>query len=400
MRKPSDRFSDGLLDAMRDAGDPMADAVMEELFLRRQVGAVNRLMRSMREGPLPAELPPVVREYLDRSAPHEIDRRRLRRAEEVFALHGPAILAVLGLCSLPASYAARKGVQVLHRTSYLLEQPVRRLRETAQIVVDVLAPGGLEPGGRGVRSAQKVRLVHASVRRLATRDQGRPWDASLGVPINQEDLAGTLMTFSYVVLEGLERLGVPLDEEDRDAYLYAWVVAGRVLGVDERLLPADLAEAAALTALIHRRQIAPSAEGRALTASLVRAFEEILAPLPVAGLVGEAVRFFLGEDAYPGEDLPGKLGLPAARWAQSVVSAGARAMGLGLRMGRGAPAVQALLRLGTRGFVDALAAADPGAARGEFTVPETLQAGWGTRPAGAASRCPFHRALGLAPAAA
>jgi hypothetical protein len=34
--------------------------------------------------------------------------------------------------TLPAAYAARKGVQVIHRTGYLAKRPVRRAFETAR----------------------------------------------------------------------------------------------------------------------------------------------------------------------------------------------------------------------------------------------------------------------------
>src|SRR4051812_20849818 len=108
----SDRIADAFLDLMRRTGDPLADAVIHELFVHGSIGAVNRVMRP---GALSGDLPPVVEEYLQRSdVPADVDREKIRRAEAVFALHGPAILAVLGFCSLPASFAARNGVQVLH----------------------------------------------------------------------------------------------------------------------------------------------------------------------------------------------------------------------------------------------------------------------------------------------
>src|SRR6187549_451702 len=122
--------------------------------------------------------------------------------------------------SLPSSYAARKGVQVLHRTAYLAKRPNRRLFETAQFIVDVLSPGGLGPLGHGQRTAQKVRLMHAAIRHLILHDPNTRWPADdLGVPINQEDLLGTLMTFTWLILDGLSRLGVRLTPQEQQAYL-------------------------------------------------------------------------------------------------------------------------------------------------------------------------------------
>src|SRR5436190_800161 len=82
---------------------------------------------------------------------------------------------------------AAKAVKVLHMTARLETDAQRRVIETAQLLVDVMASGGLSPSGAGKRSAQKVRLLHAAVRYLIGKSG--QWDPALGVPINQEDLA-------------------------------------------------------------------------------------------------------------------------------------------------------------------------------------------------------------------
>ena len=96
-----------------------------------------------------------------------------------------------------------------------------------------------------------------------------PWDtATLGVPINQEDMVGTLMTFTWLILDGLAKLGNSLTPEDQQAYFETWLVVGRLMGVDADLLPATVADARALTALIEQRQIAESPQGREMMAAL------------------------------------------------------------------------------------------------------------------------------------
>src|SRR5687768_16325233 len=190
-------WSDAFLDSKRTRGDEAADRVIAELFEEGDVAAVNQLMQTLvvNDG-MPSELlPPNVRDYLDRtsSAPL-VDPELVEIGEDVFGLYGPEILAILGFYSLPAAYAAKKGVQVLYRTAYLEKRPVRRVFETTQMVIDVMAEDGLGPHGKGVRTAEKVRLMHAAVRHLIRSDPKNPWDVKeLGVPINQEDLAGTLM---------------------------------------------------------------------------------------------------------------------------------------------------------------------------------------------------------------
>ena len=51
-----------------------------------------------------------------------------------------------------------------------------------------------------------------------------------GYPINQEDLAGTLSTFSSVVLRGLELLGVMATDSEKYGYQQLWKFVGYYLG--------------------------------------------------------------------------------------------------------------------------------------------------------------------------
>ncbi|WP_210542142.1 oxygenase MpaB family protein [Rhodoferax sp. PAMC 29310] len=57
-----------------------------------------------------------------------------------------------------------------------------------------------------------------------------------GLPCNQEELAYTLLTFSYVFLRSMRRLGLGLPASDEEAYLHAWNVVRHVLGIRRELL--------------------------------------------------------------------------------------------------------------------------------------------------------------------
>ena len=128
--------------------------------------------------------------------------------------------------------------------------------ETGQFLMDTLTVGGLGEHGKGRRTIQRVRLMHAAVRHLvAARNEQQPglWDPDWGLPINQEDLAGTLIAFSGVVVDQLVRLGVQLSDADIDAYLHVWNVIGHLLGVRDELLVHDVGDAVALFDAIRRR---------------------------------------------------------------------------------------------------------------------------------------------------
>jgi hypothetical protein len=333
-------INDSVLDEARRQGDPAADTVVATLLESGQVPGAGPLL-TMLSGPraLPeARLPPLVRDYLA-CAPDlpGVAPERLARGAAVFTAHTPEILLVLGFYSLPAAYAARNGVQVLVRTGYLEQRPLRRVFETTRAVVEMMRPGALAPGGSGARAAQKVRLIHSAVRHLLRADARRPWPESLGVPINQEDMAGTLMTFSFLVLDGLRKLNIRLSHGEREDYLYAWTSAGRLLGVRADLLPSSVREAEALTRRIYRRQIAASAEGQRMTRALIRAVRELVPFAWLDGVPAAMIRHFLRQDPFGGVDVATLLGVPREDWSAHLVRGLVWAMGTASTLGALSP---------------------------------------------------------------
>lgn len=272
-------YSDATLDRFGQQGDPLADEVIARLVADHDLDEARRLLHGLlrTSDAVPPGMPAVVTDYLDATSqlpPH--DPRDVRRAQQFFELFGVPITTSLFCASLPSAYASWRGVKVLHLTARLETDVRRRIMETGQFLMDVLTQGGMDPGGRGVRSIQRVRLVHAAVRHLidelAAQDPAA-WPPAWGRPISQEELAGTLMSFSYVVAEPLPRLGLHVTQDDAEAYRAFWNVVGAMLGIDERLLPASMDDSAELVAAIRRRQYGSSPEGIALTAALVEFME-------------------------------------------------------------------------------------------------------------------------------
>ena len=161
-------WTDAFLDSMRLIGDEPADQLVQGLFGKGDISAVNSMMRQLvaNDGVPPSLIPDSLREFLQSVAvfPQWADVEKIQLGEQLFWLHGPAIVLILFCYSLPFCYAARKEVQALALTGRLYTNPSRRITETAQMLIDVMAPGGLTGSGAGVRTAQKVRLMHAGVR--------------------------------------------------------------------------------------------------------------------------------------------------------------------------------------------------------------------------------------------
>jgi squalene cyclase len=291
-------WTDAFLDEMRTQRDPAADRVVADLFARDGIDEVNQLLKRFNESddPIPAGLPESARRFFDATddLPPWLDEARQRFGETTFSYTSWAMVAALFCASLPEAYCAAKGARVLTETGRLERDINRRILETARFVLDVMAPGGLEDDGRAIRTAQKIRLIHASVRHLIDHGCDHWSVEELGEPINQEDLAGTLMTFSVVVTEAMRRMRIELTVEQQEAYLYAWRVLGPFLGVRPDLIPKSVVEGRILMNRIRRRQHAPSEAGRELMEALLRGMNSNLPFFVPKGIAPSMVRHLIG----------------------------------------------------------------------------------------------------------
>ncbi|MBV9651397.1 MAG: DUF2236 domain-containing protein [Pseudonocardiales bacterium] len=234
--------------------------------------------------------------------PDWADPARIERGHLLLGRYQPQMVTLLLCSSLPLCYGCADGAQVLYRSKRLTSGVYRRLMETFQFLVDVLDSGGLGPGGRGVRSAQKIRLLHATMRYHISRQDD--WDPQWGLPINQEDLAGTLLSFSVIIPRGLTSLSVDLPAADRDAFFHIWRVIGHILGIDATLNPAEFDDGAALCDTILGRQQAPSTAGTALTKGVLDFIQEVLPGPAFAGVGPTLIRHLAGAAAADIVDVP------------------------------------------------------------------------------------------------
>jgi len=294
-----------VFDAARQHGDRPADELLGELG--EEARAVGAALRGVRRNDqvLPASLSAQARRFLGGVTPPPwVDRTRVLRAQRWADAHLVPVTTALLCASLPSAYAAERGARVLAATGRLQSDIDRRVNETARFVLDLLEPGALDPQGTGVLAVQRTRLVHAAVRRSLAK-AGQPGD---DVPINKEDLLGTLLTFSVVVIRAVRRLGIAVDARTADDYLHLWRAIGCMLGIEEQLLPTDFVDATRTSDFLARRHFRSSAHGRALMAALLARMEDHLpglrqAPrLVVRHLVGDPLADLLGVPA--GASLP------------------------------------------------------------------------------------------------
>lgn len=250
------------------------------------------------------------------------DVKLMHAGASFFARHAELIMNMLGLLSLPYCYAAANGAMVLYLSERIKADTGKRLFETADFVWDVMAPNAFEPGGAGFAACLKIRLMHAAAR-FYTLKSGK-WNSDSGVPVNQEDMAGTNLSFSLIVIRGLRKFGLTVPYPEQQAFMHLWNVTGSLLGLHNSLLPANGKQAFNLEETIRMRQFRPSEQGRALTRALTQYFSTSVTGGPFsAGEVVQVMRYLLGSEAADIIGLaPGTLPVGQVRLLQAVNYAG------------------------------------------------------------------------------
>ena len=278
------------LDALRRSGDDAADDLVRRLRAqgvprdasRRYFAALAAHSGSLSDAVREVEGPDGLVEFA-RSAlhvcelcdgvtlPRGIDRAKVVRGQIAFETRSLPCLLVLLCKSLPEGYAAPSMAQVLSLSGTLVDQPYHRLMGTLHLLVTVGSRGSFEgPFQRAVLAAFQIRLLHAGVRTVvapAVPANTRPYWPGYDeyhrdgrVPVNFEDMLGTIIGFSLLVITGLERLGIPFDADDAEAYYYTWRTFAQLMGIhppgrpnDASYLPPTLADAEAFYALYSQR---------------------------------------------------------------------------------------------------------------------------------------------------
>ncbi|MAE93344.1 MAG: hypothetical protein CL910_01650 [Deltaproteobacteria bacterium] len=380
----SERWNDAFLNEMRLAGDRPADSMVDKYLEGAEVvDATDRLMGTLfGPGDASQTLPPELRQLVGPSeeAARSFDADAVRTGQKVFRQHGPEIMMVLACYSLPAAYAARRGVQVLRDTGRLVKNPELRLLDTAQILTKMMSPNALEADHPGIVAARKVRLIHAVVRHRIANDPKYDWDPEqrdpdsdipLGLPINQEDLAGTLLVFSYAILDGLDTLGIEVDGSHREAYMATWHYLAPILGLIPEMIPEDFEDAGALMQRIHERQHAASTAGREMTSALLDLMEGFL-PFFLKTVPPSLIRFMMKK--YP--RVPEYIGVPRHPITEALLPIAIHAAALVDRVLTGDPVVKRLYRTVSFRLIRELIRSMKGHRHEDFAIPPELEREW------------------------
>lgn len=264
--------------------DPLADNLVSDIITNHGQEAIKDLFSQLTDNNdiiSNPEVKPEIKDYFNNNhqLPDWADEKKIKIGQNLFELYGTEIAFLLNFRSLPLCYSSKSGSKVLYSTGRLSEEGqntsklTRRLMETSQMVINVMSPGGFTPNGTGIITIKKVRLMHASIRFYLKHPHinKNGWNVEeLGEPINQEEMAGTLMAFGPLILRGLDELGVEITKEQEDAYTHCWNIVGHFIGLNEDLMPTNYEDGWNLGIAILTRNYEESFEGKELGKSIVQ----------------------------------------------------------------------------------------------------------------------------------
>jgi hypothetical protein len=355
-----DALEPGLTDDPVLRADPLADATIARILGPGQPGGpdmaaielvnkeiarwqLNGDLDAWRASPgLPAAMAAALEDYVAKARvlPDWADAAKIARAEVLFMEMSMASCTLLFCASLPQCYVMPDLAAVLHAAGELEKHTDYRVRATAAMIFPVMMHGGLtDPAGGGVAQAIKVRLIHAMIRHLVLRGDvaealvaprrlprlmalggampqvlyAHGWDIDrLGLPCNQEELAYTLLTFNYVFLQGLRRLGLGLRKHDEEAYMHTWNVLGYVLGIEPGLMTGTMQGAARMFADMQARARAQARNPDprpALAGALVATMQRYIPPRVLKPFPVLLTRHLVGKDSTRDLGLDGHVSL-------------------------------------------------------------------------------------------
>lgn len=281
---------------MRKQGDPIIDAFVADTHGKERNTNVPRIYDVLKLISSRQYNHSDVKFFTDQFMPMPswADLKKVQRASVFFRNHTREILLVLGFKSLPYCYAAADGARALYFSDKIRQQPQKRLLDTAGFVMNIFHPDAFGADLSVKAEVLKVRIIHAIARYHIKHDP--QWNMAWGMPLNQEDMAGTNLAFSLIALRGLRDLAFVISPEEANDYLHFWNIIAHWLGIDVRLIPDTPKEAFHLEKSISRRNFKASMEGRALTKSLLYYYEKeypakSTIPQPKAQAL---MQFFLG----------------------------------------------------------------------------------------------------------
>ncbi|MFF2964975.1 oxygenase MpaB family protein [Streptomyces sp. NPDC057963] len=275
-------------------GDPEADDVIAQLMRADQMVLANQVFHAWtrNDQPVPAEAPPVLRDFLQRNAVLTGDERstvdRLAHGDTIKLLQSNMEVFTMaeafgGLFVALADPLLAKSVW--HAKFDLVMDIGRRFSRTMNTGWDMLAGNSWEPSGNAPITLVKLRLVHAAARHMAL---AHGWDTARdGMPISQRLKVEELMYVSAYNVQLAAKYNLNPTAEQADELMATMRIGGRLLGIDDRYNPRTMRQAELVLADAAAHHRASSDEGVELAHNMLDWMDRKV--FPGAGLVGASM---------------------------------------------------------------------------------------------------------------
>ncbi len=281
---------------IRQQGDAEADAWVQNILQQKDKTFLREILPFLSDyNPINSnKMPKILADILIRNEAKlaAIEQKQIVRATDYYWQNEQNIDIVLGLYALPYCYLGANGARVLQLSKRIQTDTYKRLKETGAFVKAVMLYDNWQ-SGYVYQVIRKVRLLHAIIRHFT--QQSPSWNtAQWGLAINQEDMLGTNVAFSYIVLKGLEKMGISTPSEYEKAYLFIWKKIGESIGIDTKYLPENYQQYSLIDKTIAKRQFQESEQGKELALALLQVVRTQAGSEIVADLLQEQMRAFLG----------------------------------------------------------------------------------------------------------
>jgi hypothetical protein len=273
--------------------------------------------------PLPGGLPAGLAAYLGQvnALPSWADPALLAQAQEFNQRASSFLFVSYGLGSGMMSTAIPVEAVNVYYSAGGADMKARAAK-TFTFGYDLTAKDAFGPSGNFIVTANKTRLVHATVRSLLPTDAAWTAATTERTPISNGDILRTFHSVGTFAYSNLRKWGVPLSASDATAWLHSWQVALALLGVEEQFIPQTWADALAQSAQILTPVLARTPEGLFLARTLLGYIETPVAGADT-GFISEFVRYLIGNTTADYLELPVDLvsrALIAAAWPGFVLS--------------------------------------------------------------------------------
>ncbi len=277
--------------------DDSADQVAAQILADGATAAVNTAWESwVNNGdPLPSGMPRYLTSYLQQvnALPSWADTSLLAASEQYYKRLASYLFVSQSLGSGILSTVIPREARTVYWSAGGLDMKARAAK-TFTFGYDLNSVTAWEPTGHFIVTANKTRLVHATVRGMLPHSPSFESATDQPKPISNGDILRTFHSVATFAHNNVLTWGVKLSATEQAADLHAWQVALHLLGVQDQFIPASWSDAQAQAQQMLWPDLTATAEGTSLAQTLLGYMEQPTLGVDT-GFLCEMVRYLIGD---------------------------------------------------------------------------------------------------------